>query len=188
VNIKTLPGTTVEVPRSIRSIRTLCSSLFLAGGLTLSQVASLTNLTPQVLQNWVRRGFVPPPVNKKYTQSQFFRIAIINFLKDNLRIDTIVKLLQYANINTSDKPVEPLDDAVLYHYFIEALILADNDIAQVETAIKSVIKPFQEPYPGAAKKLAAVIRIMIVLYISSQIKYSAELLLHNIGLEDKEVL
>lgn len=184
--IKYLPGTNVEIPRSINSIRTLCHSLFLTGGLTLSQVSSLTNLSPQVLQNWVRRGFVPPPVNKRYSQSQFFRIAIINFLKDNLRIDIIVKLLRYTNINSPELPAEPIDDAALYQYFIEALILADNDLAKVEISIKSVLKMFKEPYPGAAKRLTAVIRILITYFISSQIKNSGDLLLHNIGLLNEE--
>ena len=67
---KTLPGTTIAVDwNRPEEAETLLNSLFLAGGLMLSQVASLTGLEPYVIQNWVRRGFVaraqavlPPPV------------------------------------------------------------------------------------------------------------------------------
>ena len=59
---KTLPGTTIAVDwNRPEEAETLLNSLFLAGGLMLSQVASLTGLEPYVIQNWVRRGFVAPP-------------------------------------------------------------------------------------------------------------------------------
>ena len=53
---KTLPGTTIAVDwNRPEEAETLLNSLFLAGGLMLSQVASLTGLEPYVIQNWVRR-------------------------------------------------------------------------------------------------------------------------------------
>ena len=62
---KTLPGTTIAVDwNKPEEAETLLNSLFLAGGLMLSQVASLTGLEPYVIQNWVRRGFVAPPERK----------------------------------------------------------------------------------------------------------------------------
>ena len=62
---KTLPGTTIPVDWSRpEEAETRLNSLFLAGGLMLSQVASLTGLEPYVIQNWVRRGFVAPPERK----------------------------------------------------------------------------------------------------------------------------
>jgi DNA-binding transcriptional MerR regulator len=163
----------------MRSIRTLSSSLFLAGSLTLPQVCGLTNLPPHVLQNWIRRGFLPPPLKNQYSERQFYRIAIINFLKDSLRIELIVKLIEYVNAGGA---AGSIDDTALYGYFIEALIIADNDMAKLDAAIKTALKSFREPYPGALKRLVIVIKIMIILYMSSQIKDSAELLLRNIGL------
>ena len=183
MNIKVLPGTTIDLPHSIRSIRTLSSSLFLSGGLTLAQVSGLTNLPPHVLQSWVRRGFVPPPLNKRYSQNQFFRIATINFLKDSLQIDLIIKLIKYTNINLPKGSAEIIDDTAIYHYFVEALMIADNYyVERLDTTINIALKSFREPYPGARKRLASVIHIMVILYISSQVKNSADLLLRNIGL------
>ena len=58
----TIPGTTLEAERE-QADRTgeRFEALFSAGGLTLSQVASVTGLEPYTIQNWVKRGFLPPP-------------------------------------------------------------------------------------------------------------------------------
>ena len=183
--LKTLPGTTVELPRSTRSVRTLCSSLFAGGGLTLSQVSSLTELSPQLLQNWVKRGFVPPPIERRYAQNQFFRIAFINLFKDNLRIDVIVKLIDSTSADSSKRHDSVFDETALYLYFVEALILSDNNPDNLEAAVKTVLRPFHEPYQGVKKRLATAIKIMILLYTSQQIKNSAGLLLCNLGIIDQ---
>jgi DNA-binding transcriptional MerR regulator len=178
-----MPGTTIELPHSIRSIRTLSSSLFLGGGLTLAQVSSLTNIPPHVLQNWVKRGFVSTPPKKRYTQNQFFRIAIFNILKDHMRLEQIAKLIKYVNMNLPDDSAQQIGETTLYHYFVETLFLTDNYyIDKLDVITNSALKSFNEPYPGARKRLAMVIRIMVILYISSQVKESADLLMRNIGL------
>ena len=96
---KTLPGTTIPVDWSRpEEAETRLNSLFLAGGLMLSQVASLTGLEPYVIQNWVRRGFVAPPERKRYSRRQFSRIVLINMLKDSMQLDKICALLSYVNM------------------------------------------------------------------------------------------
>ena len=66
-----IPGTTLEGQRE-NADRTneLFQSMFLAGGLTLSQVSSITGLESYTIQNWVKRGFLPPPQNKRYNIEQ----------------------------------------------------------------------------------------------------------------------
>ena len=70
-----IPGTTLTGLRS-NADRTdgLFASMFLAGGLTLSQVSSITGLENYVIQNWVKRGFLPPPQNKRYDMEQLCRL------------------------------------------------------------------------------------------------------------------
>ena len=183
VIIKTLPGTTIELPHSMHSIRAFSSSLFAGGGLTLAQVCSMTNLPPHVLQSWVKRGFVSTPPKKRYTQNQFFRIALFNLLKDHMQMENIVKLLNYVNMNLPEGSAKKTDESAIYQYFVEALFLTDNYYLDRLDAIANIaLKSFNEPYPGMRKRLAIIIRIMVILYISSQIKSSADLLLRNIGL------
>lgn len=96
--ISRLPGTTLEVDLSRENAAdALLSPMFLTGGLVLSQVAQLTGLEPYTIQNWVKRGFLPPPVKKKYSRRQLCRIFIINMLRDSMQIERICRLLSYVN-------------------------------------------------------------------------------------------
>ena len=55
----TIPGTTLEGLRSNADrAEELFQPMFLAGGLTLSQVSSITGLENHTIQNWVKRGFL----------------------------------------------------------------------------------------------------------------------------------
>ena len=102
----TLPGTTLQAPRSEADrAKELFENLFLAGGLTLSQVASITGLEPYAIQNWVKRGFLPPPKNKRYDLEQLCRIVTINMLKGALTLERICSLMQYINGDLTDESV-----------------------------------------------------------------------------------
>ena len=94
----TLPGTVLSVDADRpQAAEEVFSSLFLAGGLVLSQVTQVTGLEPYIIQNWVRRGFLAPPKQRKYTRRQLSRILMINVLKSTLSIEQICKLLSYIN-------------------------------------------------------------------------------------------
>ena len=88
--------------------------MFLTGGLVLSQVAQLTGLEPYTIQNWVKRGFLPPPVKKKYSRRQLCRIFIINMLRDSMQIERICRLLSYVNGRLDDEGDDIIDDSALY--------------------------------------------------------------------------
>ena len=75
----TLPGTVLSVDADRpQAAEEVFSSLFLAGRLVLSQVTQVTGLEPYIIQNWVRRGFLAPPKQRKYTRRQLSRILMIN--------------------------------------------------------------------------------------------------------------
>ena len=70
----TLPGTTISTPREDADrTRNQFDALFLAGGLTLSQVASISGLENYTIQNWVKRGFLPPPEHRKYSMGRSWK-------------------------------------------------------------------------------------------------------------------
>lgn len=124
---KTLPGTTIAVDwNRPEEAETLLNSLFLAGGLMLSQVASLTGLEPYVIQNWVRRGFVAPPERKRYSRRQFSRIVLINMLKDSMQLDKICALLSYVNGELDDESDDLIDDFQLYLYIVRLAALVEH--------------------------------------------------------------
>ncbi len=169
------PGTTIEVGPSQRgtadSASELLNNIFAAGGLVLSQVSSLTGLEYYIIQNWVKRGFLSPPVKKQYTKRQFCRIAIINILKETLQIDQSVRLLSYINGVLSDESDDLVDDSELYNYYVN-LVFSDDGKTPPEEMVKKTLKNYEEPIPGAAKRLA---KVLLVMYYAGLAAKNAEL-------------
>ncbi|MBO5079023.1 MAG: DUF1836 domain-containing protein, partial [Oscillospiraceae bacterium] len=79
--IWTIPGTILQGPRTDAvHIHQQFGAMFLGGGVVLSQVTALTGLESHSIQNWVKRGFLRPPVQKRYDIDQLCRIATIHAL------------------------------------------------------------------------------------------------------------
>ena len=79
-----LPGTVLKAEaEEAGNVEAMFSPMFLAGGMVLSQVSSITGLEPYIIQNWVKRGFLSPPQNKRYTRRQLCRIASTSALKSS---------------------------------------------------------------------------------------------------------
>ena len=58
----TIPGTTLLGQREDADrVDSVFEALFLAGGLTLSQVSGIAGLEPHTVQNRVKRGNLQPP-------------------------------------------------------------------------------------------------------------------------------
>ena len=172
-----IPGTTLEGLRS-NADRTdgLFQSMFLAGGLTLSQVASVTGLEPYTIQNWVKRGFLTPPRSKRYDMEQVCRIININLLKGVLPLEQIIELMAYLNGDLADDSDDLIDDAILYFMFVKLAARA-RYIGGDQTwddALEEVISNYTEPVPGAKEKLIKVLKIMLTAWMAGRIKSEAE--------------
>ena len=172
-----IPGTTLEGLRS-NADRTdgLFQSLFLAGGLTLSQVASITGLEPYTIQNWVKRGFLSPPRNKRYDLEQVCRIIIINMLKGALPLEQICSLISYINGSLTDESDDTIDDAALYFKFVSLAARARHIGGSKEwgEAIDEVMSDYEEPIPGAKMRIVKVLRIMLTAWIASRLVLEAQ--------------
>ena len=173
----TIPGTTLEGLRS-NADRTdgLFQSMFLAGGLTLSQVASVTGLEPYTIQNWVKRGFLSAPRNKRYDMEQVCRIININLLKGALPLEQICRLMAYLNGDLTDESDDLVDDTMLYFLFVHLAARARylGGDKSWDDALAEVTADYVEPIPGAREKLIKVLKIMLTAWVSSRIKAEAE--------------
>ena len=151
-----IPGTTLSAQREqAQQVDQVFHSLFLAGGLTLSQVASLTGLEPHTIQNWVKRGFLPPPQGKRYSMEQLCRILNMHILKGNMNLDQIVKLMQYLNGNLADESDDQVDDTQLYFCFVR-LAARVGDVTGADAwqqALEKVTEHYRETVPGVREKL-----------------------------------
>ena len=168
-----IPGTTLESQRS-NADRTdgLFQSMFLAGGLTLSQVSSVTGLESYTIQNWVKRGFLAPPRNKRFNMEQVCRIIIINMLKGALPLEQICSLISYINGSLTDESDDIIDDAVLYFKFVSLAARARHIGGSSEwgEAMEEVMANYAEPFPGAREKVMKVLRIMLTAWIAARLK------------------
>ena len=176
----TIPGTTLEGLRE-NADRTdgLFQSMFLAGGLTLSQVSSITGLEPYTIQNWVKRGFLTAPKGKRYDIEQVCRIININLLKGTLPLEQICSLMAYLNGDLADDSDDLIDDAILYFMFVRLAARA-RYIGGDQTwddALAEITADYEEPIPGAKEKLVKVLKIMLTAWVSGRIKAEAEKML-----------
>lgn len=180
--LKTLPGATVEVDISNpQAADDILSSLFLTGGLMLSQVSQFTGLEPHTIQNWVKRGFLPPPQNKRYDRSQLCRILNIHMLKDTLALPTICRLLSYINGQLDKNSDDSIDDSQLYLYIIQVVFSLENDklegLPHLEERCRQVLEGYREPFAGARDRVLLVLCIIVTAHLASRLTQQANLLI-----------
>jgi hypothetical protein len=172
-----LPGTVIPVElNQDPHIEDRIRGMFLGGGMMLGQITAVTGLEPYTVQNWVKRGFLPAPVNKRYTLRQLCRIININMLKDVLVMEDICGLLQYINGNLGDESDDLIDDSQLYFLFIRLAECHARTRTPFESDIylDEVLKEYEEPIPGAKDRVAKVLRIMLTAWAAAQMKQKAQ--------------
>lgn len=170
------PGTNIPAESITQeSAKLMLDNLFAGGGLVLSQVTALGNVEVYSVQNWVKRGFVSPPVAKKYTKRQFCRLVLINMLRDCMPIADITELLSYINGVLSDESDDTVSDDLLYEYFIGMLSRLDStDPDIVESTAKLVTQDYSEPRQGAAERLTRVLCIIYFAYRAALLRHESE--------------
>ena len=179
----TLPGTTLTMDRNEADrVGNLFQSMFLAGGLTLSQVSSITGLESYTIQNWVKRGFLPPPQHRKYSMGQLCRILNINMLKNTLSLETICGLLGYINGKLDETSDDIIDDAELYFLFVRLAARAKqlDDPAVWKQAMEAALGDYQEPVPGARARIEKALQIMMTAWIAARARQKAEQMLQEL--------
>ena len=173
----TIPGTTLSAQRSSAdAIDAQFQAMFLAGGLTLSQVASITGLEPYTIQNWVKRGFLPPPSGKRYDMEQVCRLLNMNILRGNMPLEQITHLMSYLNGSLADESDDLVDDTRLYFYFVKLASRARyiGGSEAWDDALVEITADYHEPVPGARDKLIRVLKIMLTVWCANMLKNQAE--------------
>lgn len=179
--VRTLPGTTIEVDESrFQDGGTILDSLFLAGGLTLAQLSQLTGLESHMVQNWVKRGFLPPPKGRRYSKNQFCRLALINMLRGCLRLDQATALLSYLNGSLVKESDDIIADSQLYGYVLRLALWAEReplaDRASWQAKCQEVLADYQPPCPGAEERVAQGLRVILTAYASNRLREVAQLM------------
>lgn len=179
----TIPGTTLTADRSrADGTEELFHSMFLAGGLTLSQVSAVSGLESHTIQNWVKRGFLSPPRGKRYDMEQVCRIINMNLLKGALPLEQICSLMTYLNGVLTDESDDLVDDTVLYFMFVRlaarARYIGGNQ--NWDDALMQITADYVEPVPGARDKLIRVLKIMLTVWVANTLRTAAETMIHEL--------
>ncbi len=183
----TMPGTVIVTDRDRpQAMQEQIRSMFLAGGMVRSQVAMATGLEPHAVQNWVKRGFLAPPVDKRYTCRQFCRILIINMLKNALPMEKICGLLSYINGSLDDESDDSIDDTQLYFAFLQVAAAYHGEVIDQKTlsqCIHNSLSDYCEPFPGAKERVEQVLEIMLVAWWASELQNRAQQMLAQLNMK-----
>ena len=176
----TIPGTAIQGSRAdVEGCIRRIEGMFLGGGMIRSQLASVSGVEAHDIQNWVKRGFLPSPVNKRYSCNQFCRIVTINMLRSAMTMDKICSLLTYVNGELDDESDDLIDDTVLYFMFLRLAARARHIGGRDswDEAIADILSTYDEPIPGAKKRIDQVLRIMLTAWIGVRTIQKAEQML-----------
>ena len=184
----TIPGTTLVGQReNADAISAQFQALFLGGGISLGQVTSITGLDSYMIQNWVKRGFLAKPEQKRYSLNQLCRIITISMLKGVMPMERICSLLRWINGRLDDESDDLIDDSQLYFLFLRLAARARelDTVDQWRLAIAATLEDYEEPAPGARERVAQVLRIMLTAWVAARMAQEADNMLT--ALEEKEV-
>lgn len=162
------PGTTVQ--KSDLSGKQFLEGIFLATqGLVMSQLNEITGIQTPAIQNWVNRGFIAHPENRRYNKDMTARIFIINILRETLTLDEICKLLVYVNGRAGDTNDDIIPESQLYAYFCDIVFDRDFSFEQIPKLIEKQLEKYTEKMNGAKQRLQTVLEIMCTAYRASNL-------------------
>ena len=172
-----IPGTTIAITGKSGMFEMFIPLIKATNGLTLSQVCAITGLEQSTIQNWVKRGFVANPVNKKYYERQLARILLISALRDAMKIDSIGELMGLVNGSADDESDDIISEEKMYDYFCQVIASFEGTIPTVEqirTLVEEAVADYIEPQQHAAERLKDALCVMTLAYYSALYKTTAE--------------
>ena len=172
---KQIPGTKTEFKNS-KVFDTYKEMIEIGNGLSLSQVCSITNLEPHMIQNWVKRGDIPHPIKKKYYSNHLARILLINSLRECMYIEDIKSLMTDINGDVDDQSDDRISEEELYKLFSNIVYELD-DLNKIDELVDKHVKD---------SVINKSIKVMIYAYVSSQMSKKSSSLLKELNKGEKK--
>lgn len=172
-----LPGTKLKTEDISLGFSCIAPSLAAARGFTLSQVCAITGVGGAAVQNWVKRGWVTRPANKRYGEYQLARIMLINMLRDSMSLEKIALLLHYINGEAQDRGDDIIPDSALYTHLCGVINACIKNrtfgAAECKKAAMASLESYNEVFSGVKNKLCDALTAMTLAYISGALKKEA---------------
>lgn len=174
-----LPGQTEEA----ENIPQVFHAFFLAGDISLSQVSAISGLEPYMIQNWVRRKYLPNPQGKKYNQNQLCRILTINLLRKSMAIEKVCALLGYVNGQLDEEQDDLISDADLYFLLVALAAQVYGRKGTLEEGIEKSVQALPERIPGANQRIQNTLTVMLYAWCASFLRDRAEAMMETLERE-----
>lgn len=161
------PGTTIEYTGL--SGRDFLNGTFIAtSGLYMQQVCEISGLATPAIQNWVARGFIAHPINRRYDKNALARILLINSLRGALPLESIKRLLTYVNGSPENRLDDVIPESELYSYVCD--IVFDKSFASntIETLTDKAICDYDEKITGAKERLKNTLHIILNVFLAEK--------------------
>lgn len=174
---KRVPGTTMPYAGEEGMFAMFRPLIKATNGLTLGQVCAITGLEPSTIQNWIKRGFVAHPIQKKYYERQLARILLISTLRDSMKIDQIGELMARVNGDADDESDDIITEEALYDDLCEIIRRRDESPAGMDAVpelVRQVTESYDPPTPDAAERLQTALTVMVYAYTAGEYKREAE--------------
>ncbi len=184
-----LPGTTLPLPEGQQDdLFSVLDPIFAVspGGLLLSQVTELTGLGAATIQNWVKRGWVSNPVNKRYGELHVARILLINLLRPAMKLENIAALLRYVNGSVDDRADDIIPETQLYSLLCSVLTRLEPQDSiitheSIITLIGAQLEGYEGPVADAKERLENAMRIMVLNIAASRLMQQADALFSRLA-------
>ena len=175
MNDRYIPGTTLEYVESARNnaFSLIEPVLRATGGLTLSQLSTLTGLGGTTVQNWIKRGWVSSATGKKYSEKQVLRILLINMLRSSMKLDDIAHLMAYVNGDVEDSSDDIIADIHRYNMLCRIIFTAEENGAFAPDALRALIDSEISQHSAEIAnedKLRKALFVMVMGYHSGRLK------------------
>lgn len=174
---KFIPGTKISYTDGRVGFSYFVPLIRATDGLTLSQVCTLTGLETSTIQNWVKRGFVPHPVNKFYRERHLARILLISALRDSMQIDRVGELLHLINGDTDDESDDIIGEEKLYDIFCSLIAECDENVfddEKVKVLVEKATESYNPSDETSIHRLRQALTVMIYAYMSGLFKKKCE--------------
>lgn len=180
-----------EISCDLINFESIRPAFAVTGGLMLSQVVEFTGVGSSTIQNWIKRGWIPSPIDKKYGERQVARILIVDILRKSMQLENIVKLMECVNGDVEDQSDDIIKDADLYIYIyniVQKILPIDRfTFDRLDGIIDEEIESYNGPGEGytgevadTIKRLHDALRIIMLTYLSSELRKRAELELESL--------
>lgn len=166
-----------NIPVSEESFSLYRPMIRAAHGLTLAQVSAITRLESSTIQNWIKRGFVAHPVEKKYFERQLAQILLIAALRDSMPLERIVAIMAQLNGDADDASDDTVPEEQLYDYLCavrQGMAESGFTRARALKVIDRVTEAYAAPDETARRRLTAALLTVTAADEAARLRRMAE--------------